>query len=133
MRVHYLPERFTHSILWSLTERLLNSSFFDGESKEVVSRLARSDWGDFSTFRNSIHYDGAFWPNSDSIGQMDLVEDNCDHSFHRAFNDNCETTVPFANDYFEKLRDLRRLIRLMLQSISEFAPQIMAELDSIEK
>lgn len=124
LKVHNLNERLTHAVLWSLTERLLNTCQFEGEMAIIQLKLQKFDWSTFSEFRNSIMYDGEFWPLRDEFSKCDLVEPYCYPEFRMAFDEECNQEMPFADQYYSVLRCQRSLLRLMLADIAKFAPRL---------
>ncbi len=110
LRVHKLQERFTHVMLWGLTERLLDTTKFEGELREFQIQLKITDWDKFTGFRNSVFYDGAFWPLSPDVTACDLTKPvHIQHMADAAWLEGGTYSPPFADEYFVTARMFRNL------------------------
>lgn len=133
LRFHLLGDRLTHEVLWALTVRLLNTTDFDAEQAEIQTDLKIIDWDKFQSFRNSILYDGAFWPFSEKFEKCDLAKPAInEHVCSAAFLDAMPTVAPFAEEYFGASTLLRKLIVSMLESIAKTAPILRPEIAALE-
>jgi hypothetical protein len=133
LRIHKLRERFTHTMLWGLTERLLDTTKFEGELLELQTELKITDWDKFTGFRNSVLYDGAFWPLSPDISSCDLTQPvHIQQMSDAAWLEGDGNSPPFADEYFTTARLFRKLITGMLQTVAEVAPAISVELNAFE-
>lgn len=132
MKIHRLPERFTHAMLWGLTERLIETTAFENELAQLRLGLRKIDWKDFSKFRNYLMYDGAYWTKLDSYEECDLINAVSDIGIYRAATGaGVPSSLPFAEEYFSVLHLLRSALSLMLGDIARNAPLIQAEVDAI--
>lgn len=133
LRIHKLDERLTHKMLWGLTERLLDTTSFEGELLETQTQLKILDWGTFTSFRNSVYYDGSFWPLSETIQACDLIAGVEQIQIAEAARlDDLRSSPPFAGEYFAVATLLRKLIVGMLQTIADIAPAIKLELEAFD-
>ena len=134
MKAHKLPERMTHAVLWNLTDRLVNTTTFESELSELKNHLRKIDWDNFSGFRNSIMYDGAFWTKLDSYEECDLANFVSDISVYRiseggiAFDE-----LPYAKEYFRVGQLLACTLSLMLADLATLAPALGYEAESVIK
>ena len=133
LRVHKLRERLTHAMLWGLTERLLDTTKFEGELRELQTQLKITDWDKFTGFRNSVFYDGAFWPLSPDVTACDLTKPvHSQHMSDAAWLEGGTSFPPFADEYFITARMFRKLITGMLQTIADIAPAVSVEIQAFE-
>lgn len=131
LRIHKLDERLTHKMLWGLTERLLDTTTFEGELLEIQTELKILDWDSFTSFRNSVYYDGSFWPLSATIQACDLTTGVHQIQIADAAQlENAASSSPFAGEYFAVATLFRKLIVGMLQTIADVAPAIKLEVEA---
>lgn len=131
LRIHKLDERLTHQMLWGLIERLLDTTTFEGELLEIQTQLKILDWGSYTSFRNSVYYDGSFWPLSATVQACDLISGIQQIQISEAAQlENVTSSPPFAGEYFAVATLLRKLIVGMLQSIADIAPAIKLEIEA---
>lgn len=128
IRVHNVGDRLTHEVLWALTARLVDTTKFEGELRDVQTELKLTDWDSLSRFRNKIYYDGSFWPFSDDIAVCDLTRSvpHPEMIIAASLDDN-NGMAPFAEEYFILARLLRQTIAKMLRTIADVAPAIEPE------
>lgn len=133
LMIHKLDDRLTHRVLWGLTERLINTTSFPENLQSIQTDLKIVDWGEFMSFRNSMLYDGGFWPYRESFGECDLTKPiHLPELREAAFLDNDLASAPFAPHYFKTALLLRRLVVGMLASIQELAPGIEPEVKALK-
>jgi hypothetical protein len=134
LRLHGLDDRLTHEVLWTLTVRLLDTTTFDGERREIQTKLKLIDWERFSSFRNAVLYEGSFWPLSGNLEECDIVRPTANAQINAcSFLDADSIATPFAGEYFAVATLFRRLILSMLQSIADIAPALQSEIDAYSK
>ena len=134
MKLHKLPERMTHAVLWGLTERLINTITFGNELSELKSQLRKIDWDNFSKFRNSIMYDGSFWTKLDSYEECDLINFVSDINIYRVSDgDGNYDQLPFAEEYFRVVQLLASTLSLMFADLATLAPVMDGEARSVIK
>jgi hypothetical protein len=133
MKFHKLPERLTHAILWGLIERLINTTTFDANLSEQKAALRAIDWADFSNFRNSLMYDGAYWTKLDVYEECDLITLISDISIYRAASHarNFET-LPFGKEYFRCMSLLGSTLALMFSDLARLAPALATEAVAVQ-
>jgi hypothetical protein len=133
LRVHGLEARLTHDVLWSLVTRLLDTTTFDRDPREIQTQLKIVDWDKFSSFRNAIFYDGSFWPRSESMSECDIIAPVQNVQISAAvLLGNTSAVVPFAEEYFFVARLFRRLLASMFWSIAELAPAVRTEVEAFD-
>jgi hypothetical protein len=132
LRYHQLKDRLTHEVLWALTARLIDTTSFDGDLREIQGRLKLVDWEKFTGFRNVVYYDGSFWPLSDDVRRCDIITDVKTEEFAEAAWLDLPTSTPFAGHYFETAALFRALISAMLANMGEIAPALKAEADAFD-
>lgn len=130
LRLYKLPERLTHKMLWGLTQRLIDTTKFEGDLQRVQIDLRKTDWNEFVGFRNKIFYDGGFWPMHADMNLCDLVQASYIDKMVRAAWFEPDSRAPFAEDYFVVGRLLRELIRGMFQTIAEIAPSLAIQVSA---
>lgn len=132
MKLHRLPERFSHSVLWGLTKRLLDTTTFATELSKLKASLRKIDWEDFSKFRNSLLYDGSFWTKLDKYVECDLINYVSDIQVYRASSAFSEDeAVPFAREYFLVSDMLRATLSLMLHDLANQVPALHGEAEAM--
>jgi hypothetical protein len=128
MKFHRLPERLTHAVLWGLTERLIATTTFDGDLADLNAALRTLDWDDFSHFRNSLMYDGAYWTKLDNYQECDLVNFVSDISIYRASKrDGSLDAIPYGLQYFRGAGLLESTLSLMFSDLARLAPALAVE------
>jgi hypothetical protein len=133
LRAHKLGERLTHVMLWGLTERLLDTTNFENNLRDLQTELKIKDWEKFTSFRNSVFYDGGFWPLSPDSALCDLTKGvHHAHMVDAAWLERSSASTPFADEYFAVARLFRELIIGMLQTIADIAPAISGEIQAFD-
>lgn len=131
IRVHRLDDRMGHSTVWTMFDRLLETTSFEGQLARQKNDLRKTDWGRFSAARNRMMYDGGFWPMSDQIESCDLQQYVSSlETYHAIFNAAPATTV-FASEYLMSCRTLHETLLLMTDDIATLAPAIAEEAAAI--
>jgi hypothetical protein len=131
LRIHKLEERLNHKMLWGMTERLLDTTTFEGELLEIQTQLKIFDWDSFTSFRNNVYYDGSFWPLSATMQACDLTTGVHQMQLAEAAQlDTAASSSPFAGEYFAAATLFRKLIIGMLQTIADVAPAIKLEVEA---
>lgn len=132
LRVHNLGKIFTHEVLWGLTERLIDTTSFEGELRELQDKLKLMDWDKFSGFRNSVFYDGGFWPLQQDVASCDLVKGVQSTDMKNAAWLNRPLSPPFAEEYFVAASLFRDVMKGMFQTIADLAPAVSSEVRAFE-
>lgn len=132
MKLHKLPERLTHAMLWGLTERLTNTTTFEGDLSELKVQLRAINWEQFSNFRNTLLYDGAFWTKLDVYEECDLIKLVSDISIYRATSGGSFNAVPFAKEYFSCMRLFGSALGLMFSDLARLAPALAVEATALQ-
>lgn len=133
LRFHKFEDRLTHEVLWALTARLIETTTFPEELRNVQVQLRLIDWDKFSSFRNRVYYDGSFWPRSAELAHCDLVKLAYDPQITSAsFLADVPTSCPFADEYFFVATLFRKIIVGMLASLAELAPALRAEVAAFD-
>jgi hypothetical protein len=131
LRAHRLDDRLTHDVLWALTGRLVDTTTFDDDLREIQTELRIIDWEKFTSFRNSVLYDGSFWPLNTDMDACDLLKPIHNTQMKTAaILESTAEAAPFAGDYFVIGTLLRHLILGMLQSIAKFAPALSVRFET---
>lgn len=131
LRVHKLDGRLGHDVLWALTARLIDTTSFEGDLREIQTQLKIFDWDKFSWFRNSVFYDGSFWPLSATMANCDLTRGVHEpRMISASLLENPSSSAPFAGEYFSVASLLRDIVMGMLKSIAELAPAIKTEVEA---
>jgi hypothetical protein len=133
LRVHRFDDRFTHEVLWALTARLIDTTRFESELREIQTQLRIVDWDEFTGFRNSVMYDGTFWPLHTDMNACDLTRStpNVD-MIDAALLRNPSLFPPFAEEYFLTAALLKELVLGMFDSLAEIAPVLKTEIDAFD-
>jgi hypothetical protein len=127
-RIHKLEGRLTHDVLWALTERLIETTTFNDDLRQVQTQLRILDWEKYTGFRNSILYDGGFWPLRADMTLCDLTKGvPSPQMTSAALLAEVSSAAPFAGEYFVVARLFRALIMGMFQTIADVAPAVRAE------
>lgn len=132
LRFHRLKERLTHEVLWAITARLVDTSIFDGDARDAQGQLKLVDWEKFTSFRNGIYYDGAYWPMSDEPERCDIMGSAVLDEINAAARLDLPCSAPFADHYFKTAALFRVMISSMLASIGEVAPILRTEADAFD-
>lgn len=133
MKLHKLPERLTHAILWGLTSRLVDTTSFEDDLAELKTELRRIDWDDFSNLRNSLMYDGAFWTKLDDYEECDLINFVSDISIYRTSRRQAAAdSTPFAKEYFRAVELFGSALSLMFSDLARLSPTVAAEATAIQ-
>jgi len=132
LHVYNLASRMEHSTLWSLTERLLNTTNFDGTLAQLRSNLQRIKWDNFSVFRNRVMYVGSFWPFSDEITTCDLPRPFFHFDVLQALDTSLDIQAPFAEQYFIAAKHFREMLYHMLHDIARLAPALAREAEILK-
>lgn len=131
LQLHNLQSRLEHSTLWSITERLLNTTTFDPKFSEAQTVLRSIEWSSFSAFRNRIMYVGSFWPLLDQQGSGDLVIEFCHPEILAALAPTKGVVAPFADHYFVVAKQFRTILHLMFSDLAALAPAYSPEAASL--
>jgi hypothetical protein len=133
LRIHKLDDRLTHQVLWALTGRLIDTTSFEGDLNKIQTELRMLDWDKFTSFRNSVYYDGSFWPQRATMAMCDLIRGVQDAQIAEAARlENPIASPPFAGEYFAVAALIRRLIVGMLQTIADVAPAVELEIQAFD-
>lgn len=132
LKIHNLKDRLTHDLLWSLAERLIVTTIFPAQLQQSQQYLKLVDWNHFSSFRNRVMYDGAFWPLSHELDRCDLVVNSPIDEFRGIARLEDAASPPFAAEYFQVARQFQSLIAGMLADIGGVAPAVLREARAIE-
>lgn len=130
-RVHKFDSRLTHEVLWALTERVIDTTTFPENLREIHEQLRILNWEKFTNVRNNIIYDGAFWPLSADMTLCDLTK-GVPHSemTSAASLADFSSAAPFAGEYFAVARLFRNLIVGMFETIADIAPAVASEVQA---
>lgn len=130
VRIHRLDGRLSHSVLWALTERLIDTTIFDEELREYQTRLKIQDWNRFSSLRNRVFYEGSFWPMSSEWANCDLVRPVAIADIADAARLGEDSSTPFGGEYFSTTSLFNGLIAGMLSDIATIAPAMNTEVEA---
>lgn len=131
LEIYNLHSRLEHSTLWSITERLLNTTVFEPPLGALQSDMKEIDWQKFSHFRNQIMYAGGFWPLIDDYAACDIANKFCHPEILNAVNDTQINSPPFSGEYFAAAKLIRRALYLMISDIASLAPALQVEADAL--
>lgn len=132
IKIHRLDDRLTHELLWALTSRLIETTRFEEDLIETQTCLKLIDWDSFSSFRNSVMYDGAFWPSHADMDACDL----CAGVFSPLMAEasllaEAAQNAPFASEYFLAAAHFKKIIEGMLESLAELAPAVGVQVEAL--
>jgi hypothetical protein len=132
MKLHRLSGRLTHSVLWGLTERLINTTTFSTELSMLKAELRKVDWQSFSKFRNLLMYDGSFWTKLENYDDCDLINLVSDVSIYRASSgEKNYEHLPFGREYFYVVDLFKSVLSLLLGDLANQLPALRGEVESV--
>lgn len=122
-----LPERMSHSVLWSLFTRLMNTLKSDENDFTLrIKEMRRNDFATFSSERNRLFYTCLAWSREENLDTSDFREPRVYDDNMNFFNDPLSGTSEYFHQYNHGGLAIFACLTHLMNDLGERVPSVAA-------